>query len=308
MKPNYFPVLSLLDLSGTDIVSIPESLNRFTTLEILHIRNCQQLRQILGLPPFIKNLDASHCWSLDAQSSSRLLNQIGQIVCEGEKRTNHIDFPCYGLPYTEIPRWLNSKHQSVGNSKVVESRVGRKFPNVFVYFAFGLWPQLSSSHVWINVYLSINGFEKVCNFGTGLSRDSDDTLWIFSCSHLKLQKQLDESNPSDDNHVEVTYEWEKETDRNNPPFEIRRHNWRVRNLKSIKGLQIKGMTSHRASYIGGPTSSKPSSPSEESDSKILRGYCGGAKSKNRSHTGRAEEKVFLDKLSSPLCDHLDYRD
>ena len=29
------------------------------------------------------------------------------------------------------------------------------------------------------------------------------------------------------------------------------HNWRVRNLKSLKGLQIKEMTSHRASYMGG---------------------------------------------------------
>ena len=86
MKPNYFPVLSLLDLSGTDIVSIPESLNRFTTLETLLIRNCQQLRQILGLPQFIRNLNASHCRSLDAQSSSRLLNQVSlfQVIIKNK--------------------------------------------------------------------------------------------------------------------------------------------------------------------------------------------------------------------------------
>ena len=76
MKPNNFPVLRHLDLSGTDIVSLPENLNRFTTLKTLKIMNCLQLRQILGLPPFIKWVDASHCWSLDAQSSSRLLNQV----------------------------------------------------------------------------------------------------------------------------------------------------------------------------------------------------------------------------------------
>ncbi|XP_050291330.1 disease resistance protein Roq1-like isoform X2 [Quercus robur] len=247
MKPNYFPVLSRLDLSGSDIVSIPESLNRFTTLEILHIRNCQQLRQIFGLPQFIRMLDASHCTSLDAQSSSRLLNQIGEIVCEGEKSYIYVyprwlnpklqsrdlfhqdsnDYRIYKLPYTEIPRWLNSKHQSVGNSKVVEFRVGREFPNVFaVYFAFGLGPQLSSYPVYLNVYLSINGFEKVEIICFSLDRDSDDTLGISSRSHLKLQKLLDESNPSDYNHVEVTYEWAKETDRNNPPCEIRR--WGVK--------------------------------------------------------------------------------
>ena len=76
MKPNYFPVLKVLSLSGTDIVSIPESLHRFTTLECLDIRSCKQLRQILRLPQFIKRVDARGCTSLYAQSSSSLLNQV----------------------------------------------------------------------------------------------------------------------------------------------------------------------------------------------------------------------------------------
>ena len=173
--------------------------------------------------------------------------QIGGIVCEGEKSDIYVypswltpklqsrdlvhkdfdDYSCYMLPYTEIPRWLNSKHQSVGNSKVVEFRVGREFPNVFaVYFAFGLGPQLSSYSVYLNVYLSINGFEKVEITCFILNRNYDDTLGISSRSHLKLQKLLDESNPSDDNHVEVTYEWADERDCNNPPCEIRR--WGVK--------------------------------------------------------------------------------
>ena len=154
--------------------------------------------------------------------------QIEEIVCKGEKSDiNVCDRLCYKLTYTEIPRWLNSKHQSVGNSKVVEFRVGREFPNVFaVYFAFGLGPQLPLYFVSLYVYLSINGFEKVRITHIDLNRNSDDTLWICSRAHLKLQKLLDESNPSDDNHVEVTYEWEKETDRNNPPCEIRR--WAVK--------------------------------------------------------------------------------
>ena len=86
MKPNYFPILSLLDLSGTDIVSIPESLNRFTTLKILDITNCLQLRQILGFPQSVRNLFASNCRSLDAQSSSRLLNQVSlfQVIIKNK--------------------------------------------------------------------------------------------------------------------------------------------------------------------------------------------------------------------------------
>ena len=151
----------------------------------------------------------------------------------------------YMLPYTEIPRWLNSKHQSVGNSKVVEFRVGREFPNVFaVYFAFGLmWPQLSVNYVRLNVYLSINGFEKVEITCFILYRNSDDTLGISSRAHVKLQKLLDESNPSDDNHVEVTYEWAKETDRNNPPCEIRR--WGVK-VECICCPQISSISSSMA--------------------------------------------------------------
>ncbi|KAL4645148.1 hypothetical protein ACB092_02G215400 [Castanea dentata] len=241
MKPNYFPVLRLLDLAHTDIVSIPESLNRFTTLEILHIDNCQQLRQIFRLPQSIRILLANNCPSLDAQSSSRLLNQIGEIICEGERsdifvdpasllsrdlfRDDVNDMRCFTVPYTEIPRWLNSKHQSVENS--ISFRVDRKFPNVFaVYFAFGLGSQLPSHSVYLDVYLSINGFEKVWIDDIILHSDDSNTLGICSRSHLKLQKLLDESNPSHYNHVEVTYEWPSETYRNNPPCEIRR--WGVK--------------------------------------------------------------------------------
>ena len=137
--------------------------------------------------------------------------QIGEILCEGERSDilsrdlflfHWGDERSFMVPGTEIPRRLNSKHHSVGNS--ISFRVGRKFPNVFaVYFAFGPVPRPSPAV--LNVYLSINGFEKVLiNFITPY-RDASDTLWISSRSHLKLQKLLNESNPSDYNHVEVTY-------------------------------------------------------------------------------------------------------
>ena len=137
--------------------------------------------------------------------------QIGEILCEGER--NDIlsrDLPLFQwgdvlsfmVPGTEIPRWLNSKHQSVGNS--ISFHVGRKFPYVFaVYFAIGLvsypFPDV------LDVYLSINGLEKVMISWLSPYRDAD-TLWITSRSHLKLQKLLNESNPFDNNLVKVTYE------------------------------------------------------------------------------------------------------
>ena len=76
MKPEYFPVLNSLDLSETNIVSILESLCRFANLEVLNIRDCKQLRDISGLPQSVQDVDASNCYSLNAQSSSRLLNQV----------------------------------------------------------------------------------------------------------------------------------------------------------------------------------------------------------------------------------------
>ena len=76
MKPEFFPVLNFLDLSETNIVSIPKSLSRFANLEVLEIRNCKQLREIPRLPQSVRDVDVRNCYSLNAQSSSRLLNQV----------------------------------------------------------------------------------------------------------------------------------------------------------------------------------------------------------------------------------------
>ena len=76
MKPVYFPELDSLDLSETNIVSIPESLSRFANLAVLQLRNCKQLREIQRLPQSVRDVDVRNCYSLNAQSSSRLLNQV----------------------------------------------------------------------------------------------------------------------------------------------------------------------------------------------------------------------------------------
>ena len=77
--PNIHPEmkrLKNLDLSLSGIRGLPSSIGYLTALESLDIQNCKQLRQILRLPQFIKRVEASNCPSLDAQSSSRLLNQV----------------------------------------------------------------------------------------------------------------------------------------------------------------------------------------------------------------------------------------
>ena len=76
MQPDYFPVLTTLDLSFTDIVTIPESISRFTTLQKLRISNCKKLREIPRLTQSLRAVDAQNCDRLHTQSSSRLLNQV----------------------------------------------------------------------------------------------------------------------------------------------------------------------------------------------------------------------------------------
>ena len=76
MKPEYFPVLRSLDLSATNVVSIPESLSRFTTLESLDIGCCKKLQEIPRLPQSVQIVNVANSHLLNLQSSSRLLNQV----------------------------------------------------------------------------------------------------------------------------------------------------------------------------------------------------------------------------------------
>ena len=78
MQPDYFPVLTYLSLVSTSIVTILESISRFTTLRELCISNCKKLREILRLPQSIRTVNARNCSRLDTQSSSRLLNQVSR--------------------------------------------------------------------------------------------------------------------------------------------------------------------------------------------------------------------------------------
>ena len=73
MKPDCFPELESLYLSGTKIITIPESLSRFPRLCFLFVEDCKQLREIQGLPQSIYRVDARNCMLLDTQS---LLNQV----------------------------------------------------------------------------------------------------------------------------------------------------------------------------------------------------------------------------------------
>ena len=108
------------------------------------------------------------------------------------------------LPGTEIPKWLNLNHESDGN--VISFWVGRTFPNIFyVCFAFGPVKYPLTSLCYVD--LSINGRKKK-NIRSVYLYELSDNLWIFSLSNNELQNQLNGSNPSELNYVEVICEME----------------------------------------------------------------------------------------------------
>ena len=76
MKLDYFPALEMIDLSETNIVTIPKSISRLPRLESLLISNCKLLCEIQGLPKSIRTILAENCMLLDSQSPSGLLNQV----------------------------------------------------------------------------------------------------------------------------------------------------------------------------------------------------------------------------------------
>ncbi|XP_030962743.1 disease resistance protein RPP2B-like [Quercus lobata] len=231
--PNYFPALEILSLSSNNIVTIPESISRFPKLKYLSITNCKLLHEIQGLPQSIREVHANNCMLLDTQSASRLLNQVIEMtgilpnrVCGSARSTNYFPsetedgdismdrqfsnyFPSEteGVEYedrdvyrimifwgTKMPEWFN--HQSVENS--IFFWAGRKFPKLVVCVVLGREGFYGSVDISINSYKK-REYEHIRHSGNNCN------LHLFSPPQRSLQEHLNESNPTDQNHVKVSY-------------------------------------------------------------------------------------------------------
>ena len=76
MKSDYFPVLKRLFLNEINIITIPESITKFTRLETLGIARCKYLREISRLPRSITSVYVLNSHSLHPQSSNRLFSKV----------------------------------------------------------------------------------------------------------------------------------------------------------------------------------------------------------------------------------------
>ena len=76
MKSDYFPVLKHLYLNDINIITIPESITKFTRLKTLGIARCKYLREISRLPRSIISVYILNSHSLHPQSSNRLFSKV----------------------------------------------------------------------------------------------------------------------------------------------------------------------------------------------------------------------------------------
>ncbi|XP_042962756.1 disease resistance protein RUN1-like [Carya illinoinensis] len=115
--------LQELDLSQSGIVRLPPSIESFVELRILKLWECYNLKEILYLPPNIRELDASECFSLERFPEA----------------STKFQFNTCGL------RELRCCHKLVAN-------IGRQVPNPSfvegIRFQIGLAILRSNSHSW----------------------------------------------------------------------------------------------------------------------------------------------------------------
>ncbi|XP_073263035.1 uncharacterized protein [Populus alba] len=79
-----FSSLEVLDLSGNDFKTIPISINKLLELQYLGLRNCKRLESLPELPPRLSKLDADNCESLNHyqgfhHSSSTAPSKFGDL-------------------------------------------------------------------------------------------------------------------------------------------------------------------------------------------------------------------------------------
>ena len=166
----------------------------------LEFSNCMQVIEIIGISPnrvcgsarstnYFPSESEDGDISMDRQFSNHFSSETEGVEDENQLFNRTITFS-----ETEMPKWFN--HQSVENS--IFFWVGRKFPKLAVCVVLGRLGFYGS------VYISINGYKKR-EYEYIRHTGNNCNLHLFSPPQWSLQEHLNKSNPTDQNHVKVTY-------------------------------------------------------------------------------------------------------
>ena len=158
-----------------------------------------QVIEIMGILPNGVCGSARSNELMDPQFTDYFPSETEGSESESESEDGDNDFTL--VSGTEIP-WFN--HQSVENNSIL-FWVGRKFPKLALYFAFGGDEAHDTILIACLVYISINGCKKRECMRQYCYRKAYNLLLLCSPPQRFLQQILNESNPTDQNHVEVTY-------------------------------------------------------------------------------------------------------
>ncbi|XP_059455281.1 disease resistance protein RPV1-like [Corylus avellana] len=187
-----------LDLSGSSIVTLPRCIESFVGLKLLFLEDCEQLREILGLPPNVEKVRASGCVSLEiflegsiksqlfntedppepmgvgtASSALQPVEQKFQLECS----FNSLEFlDLSGSPIVSLPIWFN-KFVKLEEFLTKIPDVSR-IPNLETFY-------LDGCTNLVEVYCSVGFLDKLVN----LSLKSCSKLRIFPRS-LKLRSLI----------------------------------------------------------------------------------------------------------------------
>ncbi|RYR57996.1 hypothetical protein Ahy_A05g023659 isoform A [Arachis hypogaea] len=183
-----FLQLKWLILSNNSFTTIPDCIEDLSSLLLLHVDNCNQLRDISVLPPDLQYINARNCMSLTSRSSDVILSQAFHEV-------EYLDIV---VLRRQIPKWFD--HCCKGGS--ADFWVRRKFPNIALFFLLGGQDEQRTDHM-CEFHLFINDLLVL----QGEREWPVDHVWLFDLQiHLTESERhnIREQIKSGWNHVKIS--------------------------------------------------------------------------------------------------------
>ncbi|MED6223969.1 hypothetical protein PIB30_079312 [Stylosanthes scabra] len=123
-----FPKLEVLNVSSNSLVSIPACIQESSYLTSLDLSYCLNLHEIPELPSSVRKVDARHCSSLSANTSSMLWSQV-------RKEINKLQV-VMPTANKEIPQWWDHHGNFQDSTQYPTFEARGKFPVVALAFVF----------------------------------------------------------------------------------------------------------------------------------------------------------------------------